>query len=142
MIAFLGNRPILEVEPYRDIAQCMQYAAEHVGVPIQWGGAPQMEDLRDNKEFYEDLKRFKYLKRLFRKYVFTGDLNIRLVVNHIIVLQNVFGVEAAVTLLLYKLDMRFWPALKSVLDYLNYLYPHELQQVDADMKAFEILKGL
>ena len=55
LIAFLGNRPILEVEPYRDLAQCMQYAAEHVGVPIQWGGAPQIEDLRDNKEFYEDL---------------------------------------------------------------------------------------
>ena len=92
--------------------------------------------------YFYDLKRFKYLKRLFRKYVFTGDLNIRLVVNHIIVLQNVFGVEAAVTLLLYKLDMRFWPALKSVLDYLNYLYPHELQEVEGDMKVWEILKGL
>jgi hypothetical protein len=98
--------------------------------------------LEQEREFYEDLKRFKYLKRLFRKYVFTGDLNIRLVVNHIIVLQNVFGVEAAVTLLLYKLDFRFWPALKSVLDYLNYLYPHELQEVDADKKVLEILKGL
>jgi len=98
--------------------------------------------LDNEKEFYEDLKRFKYLKRLFRKYLYTGDLNIRLVVNHIIVLQNVFGVEAAVILLLYKLDTRFWPALKSVLDYLNYLYPHELNQVDADMKVWEILKGL
>jgi hypothetical protein len=98
--------------------------------------------LEKEKEFYEDLKRFKYLKRLFRKYVFTGDLNIRLVVNHIIVLQNVFGVEAAVTLLLYKLDTRFWPALKSVLDYLNYLYPHELKEVDVDNKVLEILKGL
>jgi hypothetical protein len=58
------------------------------------------------------------------------------------VLQNVFGVEAAVTLLLYKLDTRFWPALKSVLDYLNYLYPHELQEVEADNKVEQILKGL
>lgn len=98
--------------------------------------------LEKDLEFYEDLKRFKYLKRLFRKYVFVGDLNIRLVVNHVIVLQNVFGVEAAVTLLLYKLDVRFWPALKSVLDYLNYLYPHELQQVESDIKVYEILKGL
>ena len=94
------------------------------------------------KEFYEDLKRFKYLKRLFRKYVFTGDLNIRLVVNHIIVLQNVFGVDTAVTLLLYKLDTRFWPALKSVLDYLNYLYPHELQEIKADEKVKQILREL
>ncbi len=98
--------------------------------------------LEKEKEFYEDLKRFKYLKRLFRKYVFTGEFNIRLVVNHIIVLQNVFGVEAAVTLLLYKLDVRFWPALKSVLDYLNYLYPHELQEVEADKKVEQILKGI
>ena len=59
-----------------------------------------------------------------------------------VLLQNVFGVEAAVTLLLYKLDTRFWPALKSVLDYLNYLYPHELQEVEADKKVEQILKGL
>jgi peptidoglycan L-alanyl-D-glutamate endopeptidase CwlK len=55
LIAYLGDRPIIEVEPYRDIAQCMQYAAEHVGVPIQWGGCPQVDDLRGNREFYEDL---------------------------------------------------------------------------------------
>lgn len=55
LIAYLNDRPILEVEPYRDIAQCMQYAAEHIGVPIQWGGCPHIEDLRGNKDFYEDL---------------------------------------------------------------------------------------
>jgi len=98
--------------------------------------------LEVQKEFYEDLKRFKYLKRLFRKYLYTGDLNIRLVVNHVIVLQNVFGVEAAVTLLLFKLDMRYWPALKAVLDYLNYLYPHELRGIDVDVKVEQILRDL
>jgi len=98
--------------------------------------------LEKQKEFYEDLKRFKYLKRLFRKYLFTGELNIRLVVNHIIVLQNVFGVEASVTLLLYKIDTKFWPALKSVLDYLNFLYPHELQEVYGDKKIEKMLKEL
>ena len=74
--------------------------------------------------------------------MFTGEFNIRLVVNHIIVLQNVFGVEAAVTLLLYKLDTRFWPALKSVLDYLDYLYPHELQEIKGDEKVKQILREL
>ena len=98
--------------------------------------------LEIEKEFYEDLKRFKYLKRLFRKYIFTGEFNIRLVLNHVIVLQNVFGVEAAIVLLLYKLDTRFWPALKSVLDYLNYLYPHELQEIKNDEKVKQILKKL
>ena len=52
--------------------------------------------LEKEEEFYEDLKRFKYLKRLFRKYDVTNDIKIRLILNHIIVLQNVFGVEASV----------------------------------------------
>lgn len=98
--------------------------------------------LEKEKEFYEDLKRFKYLKRLFRKYFFTKDVNIRLIVNHIIVLQNVFGVEAAVTLLLYKIEPQFWPALKSVLDYLNYLYPNELHEIEGDEKVKQMLKEL
>jgi len=55
LIVFIEGRTIIEVEPYRDVAQCMQYAAEHVGVPIQWGGCPQVEDLRGNRAFYEDL---------------------------------------------------------------------------------------
>ena len=69
------------------------------------------------KEFWDDIKRFKYLKRLFRKYELTGKLKIRLVVNHIIVLQNVFGTDAAITLLLYKNDIKYWPMLKSVFQY-------------------------
>ena len=48
--------------------------------------------LETQEEFNDDIKRFKYLKRLFRKYTITGDIKIRLVLNHLIVLQNVFGV--------------------------------------------------
>ena len=48
----------------------------------------------DTVEFYDDLKRFKYLKRLFGKYQETGELKERLIINHIIVLYNVFGQEA------------------------------------------------
>lgn len=98
--------------------------------------------LEKEKEFYEDLKRFKYLKRLLRKYFITKEFNVRLVVNHIIVLQNVFGVEATVTLLLYKLDIKYWPALKSVLDYLNYLYPHELKELGSDKEVTKMLGEL
>ena len=47
------------------------------------------------KEFYDDMKRFKYLKRLFKKYSLSGDLKDRLIINHLIILGNVFGVEAA-----------------------------------------------
>ena len=64
--------------------------------------------LEKEEEFYDDIKRFKYLKRLFRKYEIVGDIKIRLVLNHLVVLQNVFGVEVAVTLLLYKIDKKYW----------------------------------
>ena len=99
-------------------------------------------NLDSEQEFYEDIKRFKYLKRLFRKYKATGELKTRLILNHIIVLNNVFGVEAACTLLLYKVDKPYWPALKSFLVYLDYLYPHELNEIKEDSKITERLKEL
>ena len=98
--------------------------------------------LNSEQEFYDDLKRFKYLKRLFRKYKITGNIKVRLAVNHIIVLQNVFGVEAAVTLLLFKVDKTYWPALKSILNYLGYLYPHEIDNIKVDKNIEDLLGKL
>ena len=60
----------------------------------------------DEQEFLDDMKRFKYLKRLFRKYDTTKELKTRLILNHIIVLSNVFGVEASTTLLFFKIAVR------------------------------------
>ena len=96
--------------------------------------------LQKEQEFYDDIKRFKYLKRLFRKYKATKNIKIRLVLNHVIVLANVFGVEAACVLLLYKVEKMYWPYLKSVLVYLDYLYPHELNDVKTDKNIDVILK--
>ena len=96
--------------------------------------------LQKEQELYDDIKRFKYLKRLFRKYETTKSIKIRLVINHIIVLSNVFGVEAACTLLLFKVEESYWPYLKSVLEYLNYLYPHELESVKSDKNIDRLLK--
>ena len=98
--------------------------------------------LEKEEEFYDDIKRFKYLKRLFRKYDITKEIKIRLVLNHLVVLQNVFGVEAAVTLLLYKVDEKYWSILKTCLNYLDYLYPHELQDIKTDKNIEEMLKKL
>ena len=98
--------------------------------------------LEKEEEFYDDIKRFKYLKRLFRKYEIVGDIKIRLVLNHLVVLQNVFGVEASVSLLLFKIDDRYWPILKTCLDYLGYLYSHELKEFDKDVQIEEMLKEL
>ena len=94
------------------------------------------------QEFLDDLKRFKYLKRLFRRYTLTSEIKVRLIVNHIVVLQNVFGVEAACVLLLYKIDEQYWPILKTVLEHLDYLYPHELNNVQVDENIKELLKEM
>ena len=79
---------------------------------------PQCEG---EKEFQDDLKRFKYIKRLLRKYYDTGVLKERLLLNHLIVLNNVFGPDACATLLLYKIQQEYWPAMKSFLLFL-YIY--------------------
>jgi len=98
--------------------------------------------LEKEVEFFDDIKRFKYLKRLFRKYDITGEIKIRLILNHLIVLQNVFGAEVAITLLLYKIDKKYWTVLKTCLNYLEYLYSHELDEVKTDKNIEEMLRQL
>jgi hypothetical protein len=72
-------------------------------------------------EFEDDLNRIKYIKRLLRKYRQTGEFKERLVLNHVIILSNVFGVEATTNMLFFKVDHEDYPLLKTVLIYLNYL---------------------
>ena len=72
-------------------------------------------------EFEGDLKRIKYIKRLIKKYKTTGDLKERLILNHIIVLSNVFGVEASVRILFFKLSEDDYPVIKSFLLFVNHL---------------------
>jgi len=72
-------------------------------------------------EFMDDLKRFKYLKRLFRKYNSGKDLKERLILNHIIVIYNLFGAEAATKMLFYKIEQKFWSQLKTFLVFLNFM---------------------
>ena len=98
--------------------------------------------LEKEEEFYDDIKRFKYLKRLFRKYEVTKEIKIRLVLNHLVVLQNVFGAEVAITLLLYKVDNKYWSILKTCLNYLEYLYPHELNDIETDSNIEGMLTEL
>ena len=83
----------------------------------------------DEQEFLDDMKRFKYLKRLFRKYDTSKDLKMRLIINHIIILANVFGVEAATTLLFFKIEKNHWSILKSFLIFLHYMPENDLVQI-------------
>lgn len=73
------------------------------------------------KEFMDDLKRFKYIKRLLRKHDIGKELRERLILNHIIILGNLFGVEPTTKMLFFKIEEKFWPQLKAFLTFLNYM---------------------
>lgn len=76
------------------------------------------------EEFYEDIKRFQYLKRLFKRYEEADDLKVRLILNHVIVLYNCFGPEAT-NMLFFKLR-EYHSMLKPFVLFLNYL-PETIQ---------------
>ena len=95
----------------------------------------------DEKEFLDDMKRFNYLKRLFRKFDTTKELKTRLILNHIIVLNNVFGVDAATTLLFFKIEKQHWSLLKTFLVYLHIMPENDLINVSINTKVMgELLR--
>lgn len=71
------------------------------------------------EEFYEDMNRVKYLKKLFQGYLNTGNLKERLILNHIIIIQNVLGVECGSRLLFFKIPPQAHSVLKTFLVFLN-----------------------
>lgn len=82
---------------------------------------PQCKNI---EEFHEDMNRIKYLKRLFRKYKTSGVLRERLILNHLIIFTNVFGVEAASRLLFSRIEDDLHTYLKTFLVFLNSLPEH------------------
>lgn len=72
-------------------------------------------------EFEEDLKRIKYIKRLIKRYKTTGELKERLILNHLIILSNVFGTKNSVRMLFYKIDEEDYDILKTFLIFLEYM---------------------
>ena len=102
-------------------------------------------------EFKEDMKRFNYLKRLFRRYRKMGELRERLVINHLVVIYNVFGVEVATRMLFYKMSKDDYSALKTYLIFLNYMpaVVHGIKgqdiissEIPVDMKIAEVLREI
>lgn len=90
-------------------------------------------------EFEGDLKRTKYLKRLFRRYKITKVLKERLILNHLILLYNVFGVEAATRILFFRVDEIDYDILKTFLIYLNYM-PEKVKGIKGkDIHSSDIL---
>ena len=75
----------------------------------------------DISEFYDDLKRIRYIKVLIGRYKDTGTLQERLILNHLIAMGNIFNIEAVVRMLFFKLDEADYPIIKSFLRYLNFM---------------------
>jgi hypothetical protein len=71
-------------------------------------------------DFEEDIKRFKYIKRLLRRYETTGEFKKHLLLNHIIIMYNVFD-DAATPLLFHKIEVTYWPIIKAFMLFLNRL---------------------
>ena len=82
----------------------------------------------DVEEFYDDLKKVKYIKRLFNIYRNDGQLKERLILNHLITWYNVFPVQSGTRILFYKIEEEFWPMLKTFLIFLNRM-PDKIESI-------------
>lgn len=89
-------------------------------------------------EFDDDYKRLKYVVRLIKKYDNSGIFKDRLILNHTIILINVFGSKAAVRLLFLKVNEKYWPVLKTILAFL-YVLPTNIRGINGkDIKVKDI----
>jgi hypothetical protein len=96
------------------------------------------------EDFHKDLNHFKYIKRLLKKYNKTGDLKTHLLINHFIVLYNIFG-EATTPMLFFKLDEDMWSPVKTFILFLNRLpdYPKcYIHDIEVDKHCMNELQGL
>ncbi len=81
------------------------------------------------EEFNEDLNKVKYVKRLFNRFLETGELRTNLIMNHLIVIYNVFETEAATRMLFFKVEKRFYSILKPFLLFMERL-PNVVKGID------------
>jgi|TARA_B100001287_G_C22315176_1_gene359033 hypothetical protein len=86
------------------------------------------------EDFDKDLNHFKYIKRLLKRYRNNGELKTHLLLNHFIILYNIFG-EATTPMLFFKIEEELWASMKSFIVFLNKLpsYPKcYVHDIDAD----------
>ena len=96
----------------------------------------------DFDEFYTDLKRFQYVKRLLNRYCDYGKLGERLVLNHLIVIFNVFGYYGGLKILGLKLDDRHWPIIKPFLVFLNAIRKNQYTDIESNPEVKEKLRKI
>ena len=93
-------------------------------------------------EFYGDLAKFKYIIRLLRRYKNTGKIQEKLILNHIILIYNVFEIHAATRMLFFRVDKDLWPALKTFMVFLNYIQRNTYQDINIDLNIATKLKEI
>ena len=96
------------------------------------------------EDFDKDLSRFRYIKRLLKRYKTGGDLKVHLLINHFIILYNIFG-EATTPMLFYKIDKSLWSAIKTFVVFLDKLpeYPRSyIHEIELDQVCLDALNGI
>ena len=93
------------------------------------------------EDFEKDLNNFKYIKRLLKRYKKSGELKTHLILNHFIILYNIFG-EAATPMLFFKIEQELWSSVKSFIIFLNRLpeYPQSsIHNIQVDINCLKEL---
>ena len=96
------------------------------------------------QDFEKDLNHFKYIKRLLKRYKNTGELKIHLLINHFIVLYNIFG-DAATPMLFFKIEEDLWSVMKTFIIFLNRFPQHpksDFHSVAVDLECLIQLQKL
>jgi len=96
------------------------------------------------EDFDKDLSRFRYIKRLLKRYKSGGDLKVHLLINHFIILYNIFG-EATTPMLFYKIDKSLWSSIKTFVVFLDKLpeYPRSyIHEIELDQVCLDALNGI
>lgn len=94
------------------------------------------------EEFHEDMKRFKYVKRLMNRYLNGSELPERLILNHLIVIFNVFSIPAGLKMLEYKLEDRHWPVVKPFLIFLKIIENDKYTGIPMDETVIKVLRKI
>ena len=96
------------------------------------------------EDFDKDLSRFRYIKRLLKRYKSTGELKVHLLINHFIILYNIFG-DATTPMLFYKIDKNLWSCIKTFVIFLDKLpdYPRSyIHEIELDQNCLDALNGI
>jgi len=96
----------------------------------------------DAEEFYDDLNRFKYLKRLINRYVQYGELSERLMLNHFTIIFNAFGIESGLKMLEYKIEKNDWSVVKPFLVFLKVITADKYTDIKMDSLVVEQLRKI